>query len=88
MMKQIKEITSENEIQTSGITGNEEQDFYSPIYKYKDFIPTEDDVELSENEDVENSYSKSKVEHDFNEDNVEGCENENLEVVHDLNDQG
>ena len=71
----IKEITSENEIGTR----NEGQDFDSPIYKYKDFIPTEDDVELSENEDVENSYT-SIVDRDLNEDNIEGSEN--LSLIH------
>ena len=56
------------------------------IHQFKDFIQIEDDVELSDNEDVENSDT-SIVNHDLNEDNVEAMENDNFEVDCDLNDE-
>ena len=60
----IEEISSDHEIPISGIVNKiETQD--SPIQKFSDFILIEDDVEMSENEDLE-AFHKSTIDHDSN----------------------
>ena len=80
--KEIKELSSDGEIQISGRRKNEiQENFDLSIHKFKDFINIEDDTEISENEDA------AELDYDFNEDSLEVGEYENMEFNHDLNDE-